>query len=96
MMYTPAMRRAIHELRPPHDFAIEIVEYEYEPRFMAVRMFESQWEYYTEKERLDCLKYLAKVRKILTSNGDPVTLEPVIDTGNTLPDKFKNAYRRMQ
>jgi hypothetical protein len=96
-MYTPAMRRAIHEIKPPHGFIIEVVEYEnYAPRFMSVRIYESQWNYFTEKERLDCVKYLAKIRKILTSNGNPVTLEPVIDTGETLPEHLKNAYRRMQ
>lgn len=96
MMYTAAMRRAVHAIKPPHDFAIEIVEYEHVPRFMSVRIFESQWQHYTDKERIDCVNYLGKIRKILTSGGIPVTLEPVIDTGETLPENLRNAYRRMQ
>jgi len=91
MIYTHQMRSALQSIKPPHDFVIDIVEYDLDPkmRFLAIRFYESQWNYYTEKEMLDCVAYLAKVRKIITSFGAKVTLEPVIDTGDTIPERLK-------
>ena len=90
-MYTQEMQKALRSIKPPHDFVIDIVKYDLDPKmpFLSVRFYESQWNYYTEKERLDCVAYLARIRKILTSFGVKVTLEPVIDTGDTIPDKLK-------
>ncbi len=90
MLYTPRMRQEVHSIKPPHDFIIDILEYTMgKPHFISVRFYESQWEYYNEKERLDCILYLSKIRKILTSSGCSVTLEPIIDTGNSLPTNKK-------
>lgn len=90
MIYTNRMREAVRSIKPPHEFIIDIVVYdEVQPAFLAIRFYESQWEYYNEKERLDCIIYLEKVRKILTSFGVSVTLDPIMDTGNNLPTKKK-------
>ena len=87
------MKNAIRSIPAPHDFVIDIVDYtgvsKNGPPFLAIRFYESQWEYYTEKERLKCIEYLAKVRNVLISLGATVTLEPVIDTGNTIPSEKK-------
>lgn len=90
MIYTPKLKASIDSIRPPHEFVIDIVEYNLPGNdFLGIRFYESQWEYYNEKERLDCLLYLSKVRDIIRSFGIQVTLEPVIDTGNNLPTKKK-------
>lgn len=91
MIYTLAMQKAVKSIKPPHEFVIDIVEYDLDPqnRFLAVRFYESQWSYYNETERLHCVAFLEKVRKALTSFGVRVTLEPVIDTGDTIPSRLK-------
>lgn len=91
MIYTLGMKKAVRSIKPPHEFVIDIVEYDLDPqnRFIAVRFYESQWSYYNESERIRCVAYLEKIRKALTSFGVKVTLEPVIDTGDTLPSKLK-------
>lgn len=88
MIYTPAMKAAVATVRPPHDFVLDIVEYDLkEHSFIGLRFYESQWEYYSEKERLNCVLYLNKIKTIIEGFGVRVSLDPVIDTGNTLPKK---------
>ena len=91
MIYTRNMQKAIRSVSIPHEFMIDIMEYDLDPKnpFISIRFYESQWEYYNDSERYDCAIYLGKIQKILTSYGIKVTLEPCIDTGNTVPDKFK-------
>jgi len=83
------MKRAVRELKVPHDFILDIVEYDMKPPFISLRFYESQWAYFSESERLRCISYMEKVKKILTGFGVPVTLEPIIDTGETLPAKYR-------
>jgi hypothetical protein len=90
MIYTPHIRSSVNSIKPPHEFVIDIVEYDMKGhQFIGIRFYESQWEYYNEKERLDCIIYLSKVKSIIESFGIRVTLDPVIDTGNNLPTKKK-------
>jgi hypothetical protein len=95
MIYTPTIKRAVKSIPVPHDFIVDFIEYDIDPKhpFMSLRFYESQWQWFSEKERLDCLAYLGKVRKILTSFGINVTLEPTINSGDTLPDKFKHTRK---
>lgn len=92
-MYTKEMKKAVHQFKPPNDFVIDIVDYSEMSKssnpIIAIRFYESQWEYFSEKERISCIEYLAKVRNALVSLGAMVTLEPVIDTGNTIPSNKK-------
>ena len=90
MIYTKEMQNVVKSIRPPHEFVIDIVEYDMKGhQFIGLRFYESQWEYYNENERLNCILYLDKVKRILERFGVRVTLEPVIDTGNSLPTKKK-------
>lgn len=90
MIYTPQMKAEIKSIRAPHEFVIDIVEYDMRGQeFIAIRFYESQWEYYNENERLNCIIYLDKIKRIIEKFGVRVTLEPVIDTGNNLPTKKK-------
>lgn len=90
MIYTPKIRAAVHSISAPHEFVIDIIEYDMQGhQFLGIRFYESQWEYYNEKERLDCILYLDRVKSIIESFGVRATLDPVIDTGNNLPTKKK-------
>lgn len=90
MIYTSQMRSAVNSVKAPHEFIIDIVEYDLKGQeFIAIRFYESQWEYYNENERLHCILYLDKIKSIIENFGVRVTLEPVIDTGNNLPTKKK-------
>lgn len=86
-LYTPQMKEALHKIKPPHDFSIDIVEYDLKPPFLAIRFYESQWLHYNDSERLRCIMYLDKVKTLLESYGVMVTLEPVIDDGIVVPKK---------
>jgi hypothetical protein len=83
------MREAVHQIKAPHDFVIDIVEYDLNPKFLAVRFYESQWLHYNDSERLKCIMYLDTIKTLLESYGVMVTLEPVIDKGDVIPNKKK-------
>lgn len=90
MIYTPQIKAAVHSIKSPHDFVIDIIEYDLKGHeFLGIRFYESQWEYYNENERLACIFYLNTVKSVIESFGVRVTLDPVIDTGNNLPTKKK-------
>jgi len=90
MIYTREMQSVVKSIRAPHEFVVDIVEYDMKGhQFIGLRFYESQWEYYNENERLNCVLYLDKVKTIIERFGVRVTLEPVIDTGNNLPTKKK-------
>ena len=79
MLYTPQMKEAVRKQKPPHDFAIDIIEYDLDPKFIGIRFYESQWKRYNDKERLKCILYLDTIKSIIESHGVRVTLEPVSD-----------------
>lgn len=89
MLYTQQVKSRVHEIKVPHEFIVDIVEYNMNPPFLSLRFYESQWMHYTEAERLTCIKYIEQVRKVLTGFGINSTIEPIIDTGESLPDKYK-------
>lgn len=78
-IYTPKMREEIRKYKPPHDFVIDIIEYDLNPKFLAIRFYESQWKRYNDAERLKCILYLDTIKTLLESYGVMVTLEPVSD-----------------
>jgi hypothetical protein len=90
MIYTPQIKQAVRSIKAPHEFVIDIIEYDMVGHeFLGIRFYESQWEYYNEKERLACILYLDRVKSTIESFGVRATLDPVIDTGNNLPTKKK-------
>jgi hypothetical protein len=79
MVYTAQMRREIKEIPVPHDFVMDIVEYDFYPPYIALRFYESHWRHLSEKQRARCALYMDKVKKIIEAYGVNVTLDPVYD-----------------
>ena len=82
MLYTPAMRLQVDEIRVPANFEVDIVEYDMHPKFIALRFYESHWRHFNDSERLKCIKYLTRVKQIIEAHGVNVTLEPIYDAYN--------------
>jgi hypothetical protein len=80
MIYTPQMRAAVKSVKPPHDFQVDVIEYDFTPPYIGLRFYESHWRYLSEFERLHCIEYLSKIKKIIESYGVNVTIDPVYDT----------------
>ena len=78
-VYTPQMKRQIRELKVPADFAMDIIEYDFTPPYIGLRFYESYWRHMSEKERIRCVLYMTKVKKIIEAYGVQVTLDPVYD-----------------
>jgi len=76
-MYTDLMRKSVKSIPIPNDFRVDILDY---GQFITVQFYESQWRYYSEKERLQCIIYLNKVKKVLEKLGASVALDPILDT----------------
>lgn len=79
MIYTPKIKSQVHSIPVPSDFVMDIVEYDMHPPYIGLRFYESHWRHMSEKERLMCIVYLQKVRKIIQSHGIQVTIDPVYD-----------------
>lgn len=78
-VYTPKMRAEVKSLRVPADFVMDIIEYDFVPPYIGLRFYESHWRHMSEKERIKCVQYMIKVKKIIEAYGVQVTLDPVYD-----------------
>lgn len=76
-MYTPLMKKAVASITVPKNFNMDIVDYD---KFLTLQFYESQWRHFTEKERLQCILYLQKVKAVLEKLGASVALDPILDT----------------
>lgn len=79
MIYTPKIRQQVKSIKVPADFVMDVVEYDFHPPYIGLRFYESHWRHMSEMERLRCIEYLLKVKKIIESYGINVTLDPVYD-----------------
>jgi hypothetical protein len=79
MVYTAQMKREVREIPVPHDFVMDIVEYDFYPPYIALRFYESHWRHLSEKQRVKCALYMDKVKKTIEAYGVSVTLDPVYD-----------------
>jgi hypothetical protein len=78
-IYTPKIKQAVRSIPVPQDFVMDVVQYDFNPPYIALRFYESHWRHMTDNERLKCVKYLQKVKTIIESHGIKVTLDPVYD-----------------
>jgi predicted SPOUT superfamily RNA methylase MTH1 len=79
MIYTPKIKSQVKSIPVPADFVMDILEYDFIPPYLGLRFYESHWRHMSEKERLKCIDYMQKVKKIIESYGISVTLDPVYD-----------------
>lgn len=79
MIYTSKIKSEVKAISVPHDFVMDIVEYDFSPPYIALRFYESHWRHFSEKERAGCALYLDKIKRIIEAHGINVTLDPVYD-----------------
>lgn len=79
MIYTPKIKQEVHTIPVPSDFVMDVVEYDMYPPYIGLRFYESHWRHMNDAERLKCILYLQRVKKIIESHGIQVTLDPVYD-----------------
>jgi hypothetical protein len=79
MIYTPKMKHEVKAIPVPSDFVMDIVEYDFQPPFIALRFYESHWRHMSDSERVKCINYMSRVKKTIESYGINVTLDPVYD-----------------
>jgi hypothetical protein len=79
MIYTPKIKADVKSIPVPHDFVMDVIEYDFSPPYIALRFYESHWRHFSEIERAKCIEYLQKIKKIIQAYGISVTLDPVYD-----------------
>jgi hypothetical protein len=79
MIYNPKIKSQVRSIPVPVNFVMDVVEYDMRPPYIGLRFYESHWRHMNERERIKCVLYLQKVKKIIESYGIKVTLDPVYD-----------------
>lgn len=79
MIYNPRIKGQVRSVPVPANFVMDVVEYDMIPPYIGLRFYESHWRHMSEKERIKCIVYLQKIKKIIESYGVKVTLDPVYD-----------------
>jgi hypothetical protein len=79
MIYTPKIKSQVRSIAVPVNFVMDIVEYDMKPPYIGLRFYESHWRHMNDKERIKCIVYLQKIKKIIEAYGVMVTLDPVYD-----------------
>ena len=79
MIYNPKIQSQVRSIPVPVNFVMDVVEYDMRPPYIGLRFYESHWRHMNERERIKCVLYLQKVKKIIESYGIKVTLDPVYD-----------------
>ena len=75
-MYTDSMRRAFHNVPPPKNFAINLIDNEH---FLTIKLDERSFLPLTHDEKIEAVKYVTAVKKALEMEGAIVlvTREPL-------------------
>lgn len=75
-MYTDAMRRAFHSIDAPPNFGISLIDNEH---FITIKLDEKSFIPLTHDEKVEAVRYVAKVKKALEMEGAIVlvTREPL-------------------
>ncbi|MEY3311025.1 MAG: hypothetical protein RL348_353 [Bacteroidota bacterium] len=79
MIYTPKIKQEVRAIPVPLDFVMDIVEYDFNPPYIALRFYESHWRHMSDQERLKCIQYMTRVKKTIEAYNVSVTLDPVYD-----------------
>lgn len=75
-MYTDSMRRAFHNIIPPKNFGISLVDND---SFLTIKLDERSFLPLTHDEKIEAVKYVSQVKKALEMEGAIVlvTREPL-------------------
>jgi hypothetical protein len=65
-MYTDAMRRAFHAVRPPKNFAVELLDND---TFLTIRADEKKFAGLLDEEKREAVEYIIRLKKALEENG---------------------------
>ena len=82
MIYTPEVRKAIKSTPVPHNFDMDIIEFDQlDQPFLLLRFYSDQWYGYNDLQRGHCAEYLQTVKDVLASYGIKASLDPCIRQG---------------
>jgi len=65
-VYTDSMRRAFHNVTPPKNFAINLIDNEH---FLTIKLDERSFLHLNHDEKIEAVKYVALVKKALEMEG---------------------------
>jgi len=70
-MYTNEMKRAVHSIKAPKNFSVEILDNDH---FLTIRLDERKFLYMVHDEKISALQYVVKLKKALEDNGAVVLI----------------------
>jgi hypothetical protein len=65
-MYTENMRRIVHNLIPPKNFGVDIID---NASFLTIKLNEKQFIKMSHDEKIAALQYVIKLKNALEENG---------------------------
>jgi hypothetical protein len=65
-MYTENMRRIVHNLIPPKNFGVDIID---NTSFLTIKLNEKQFIKMSHDEKIAALQYVIKLKNALEENG---------------------------
>lgn len=66
MMYTDAMKRAFHNIIPPKNFSIDLIDNDH---FLTIKLSEYAFLPLSHNEKIEAVQYVAQVKKALEMEG---------------------------
>jgi hypothetical protein len=65
-MYTDAMRKAFHAVRPPKGFSVQLIDND---SFLTVKLDEKHFAKMVHDEKIQALQYVVNLKKALEMEG---------------------------
>jgi len=72
VFYTPEMKKAIHDIKKPSMFIMDVVMY---PDFLALRLYEDNFLQFEGTKKEMVIDYVTRVKKLIESYGVRCELE---------------------
>jgi hypothetical protein len=66
IMYTDSMRRVVHNIKPPRDFGVQIIDNDH---FLTVKLDEKKFLHMLHDDKISALQYVVKLKKALEDCG---------------------------
>lgn len=65
-MYTDNMRRAFHNITPPKNFSVTIIDND---SFLTIKLNEKSFLHMSHDEKIEAVKYVSMIKKALEMEG---------------------------